>query len=154
MKRLLPIALVAISLLSMTLFFIIGQNKLTHAASQTSLMLIEHDTTTKHFGSKQNLNGTYDTFTNPIYDATDKIRIGSSDGTCFYVSQSVDQCEWTIVLPTGKLVLLSADKIQDVTVTDAVIGGTGAYKGAKGEAVLHYTHTQKESEYSYTFYLA
>jgi hypothetical protein len=152
MKKLLPVALVAISLLSMTLFFV-EQSKQIHAASETSLVLYEHDTTTRFFGDKKTKNGQYETYTNPVYDATDKIRTGSSDGTCIYVSEAVYQCEWTMALPGGKLVLSGADTIQDQTTTYAVVGGTGTYSAAKGEASLYFFHGAKYDEYKYTFTL-
>jgi hypothetical protein len=152
MKRLLLVALVAISLLAITFFFV-EQSRTIRASSKTSLVVYEHDTTTKLFGDKKILNGSYETFTNPVYSTGDNVRIGSADGICTYVSKSVSQCEWTMVLPGGKLVLSGADTTKNTT-TYAVVGGTGIYNAAMGEATLDYFHAKKGNEYKYTFNLS
>ena len=84
---------------------------------------------------------------------SDKIRIGSSDGFCLYVSQTTYQCEWTMDLPAGKIVISGADTTQDSTETYAVVGGTELYRGARGDVTLKLLHIKNGDEYKYTFNL-
>jgi hypothetical protein len=69
-------------------------------------------------------------YANPVFDRRGT-QVGTDHGVCTVLSNAQSQCEATIVLPKGQIV---THGIQSVTTNFevAVIGGTGAYAGARG----------------------
>ncbi|HEU4572838.1 MAG TPA: dirigent protein [Candidatus Limnocylindrales bacterium] len=77
-------------------------------------------------------------FGNPIYDATNVHRIGRDQGSCIRTNPGVSwECTWTTIVPEGSLTVEGpfADDGSDTTL--AITGGTGAYRNARGQMVLH-----------------
>jgi len=97
----------------------------------------ETDTISVHGGSAADNVGDVLTFNNPIYDAGNTRKIGSDQGYCVrLVVGKTMECHWTLLLATGQIMV-------DGPVNDgpdtllAVTGGTGAYRGATGEILIH-----------------
>jgi hypothetical protein len=153
MKKIVPLAPLALAIL-VAVLFAASHNSSVYASSAKLATVYEHDTTTKFFGNSQHKLGGYEVFTNPVYDANDKNVIGSSDGECTYASDTVYQCDWTLMLPHGNVVLSGAQTAQQSQTVYAVVGGTGAYYQIKGEAILDFIHTTTGNEYKYTFHLS
>lgn len=76
------------------------------------------------------------------YNAADTKRVGSDQGSCVRTAVAKSwECEWTLLLPTGHLVVQgpyfdSADSVLAIT------GGTGIWAQARGQMVLHARNAQ------------
>jgi len=111
------------------------------AASAERLHVIEHavnETTTQVApGAKSDSVGDLLTFANPVFDASNKIQIGSDQGHCVRIVVGKSwECFWTLLLKEGRITLEgpfydSGDSVFVIT------GGTGKYAGAKGQMTLH-----------------
>jgi hypothetical protein len=80
------------------------------------------------------------TFTNPIYDATNTKKVGTDQGYCVrLIVDKTIECHWTLTLAKGQIMVDGpvgdGDNAPDTTL--AVTGGTGAYRGARGEMLIH-----------------
>jgi len=157
MKKLVPFALLTFSLLAATMFSM-GHSSSASANSSTKLAPVyEHNIHARFFGDPHHKVGDRIEFGNPVYDATNQKVIGSSDGECLYASDTVYQCDWTLMLPDGNIVLAGAQNAQQSHTVYAVVGGTGAYYQIKGEAILTSTGHITNGEavlYKYNFHLS
>jgi hypothetical protein len=79
------------------------------------------------------------TFTNPIYDVTNTKRVGTDQGYCVRLIGKTIECHWTLILAKGQIMVEGpvgdGDNAPDTTL--AVTGGTGTYRGARGEMLIH-----------------
>jgi hypothetical protein len=77
------------------------------------------------------------TFANEVFDEANQNKVGSDTGWCIrtVVGQSWE-CSWTLKLDDGQITVAGPflDKSDSVL---AIVGGTGAYAGARGEMALH-----------------
>jgi hypothetical protein len=74
-------------------------------------------------------------YANPVFDRQGT-QVGTDHGVCTVLNTSQTQCDATLALPKGQIVthgLQSAKTSFEV----AVIGGTGAYAGARGTMTTH-----------------
>jgi allene oxide cyclase len=119
-----------------------------------SMHLVEHATTdaTAHVGKDADNRGDVLTFSNDVYDATNKTKMGTDQGYCvrIVVGQSFE-CIWTLTLAGGQITtegpfLDAGDSMMAVT------GGTGKYASARGEMKLH-SRDAKGSEYDFLYSL-
>ena len=123
---------------------------LTMAAER--IELIEHADTdaTLDLGAKGDSVGDLLTWSNPLFDATNKTQIGSDQGYCVRVLAGKSwECSWTNMLKEGQIMVTGAfwdDKDSLLT----VVGGTGKYVGAKGTLKLH-ARDAKASSYQFIF---
>lgn len=116
------------------------------------IQLIEHADTdaTLDLGAKGDSVGDLLTFANPVYDATNKTRLGTDQGYCVRVIAGKSwECFWTVSLKEGQITIEgpfydSGDSVMAVT------GGTGKYAGAKGTLKLH-PRDAKGSSYDFTY---
>ena len=122
--------------------------------SPTTLTVIEHASTNEvtDLGAHGDSVGDTLTFANPVYDETDKTRIGNDSGFCVrtFVGQ-VWQCSLTMALatPGGQITIEGAYyDVRDSTL--AITGGMDAYEGVRGEVTRHATKPDR-SEYELTF---
>lgn len=126
----------------------------TPAFAATQIHVVEHATTdaTAHIGGKPDNRGDVLTFTNDIFDAANKARVGSDNGFCIRTALGkAYECLWTTSLAGGQITvegpfLDAGDSVLAVT------GGTGKYAGARGEMALH-ARDAKGSEYDFRFSL-
>ena len=77
------------------------------------------------------------TFANEVFDEANQNKVGTDTGWCIrtVVGQSWE-CSWTLKLDDGQITVAGPflDKSDSVL---AIVGGTGAYAGARGEMALH-----------------
>jgi allene oxide cyclase len=118
------------------------------------IQLIEHADTdaTLDLGAKGDSVGDLLTFANPVYDATNKTKVGSDQGYCVRVIAGKSwECFWTLLLENGQITVEgpfydTGDSVMAIT------GGTGKYAGAKGGMKLH-PRDAKGSSYTFTYEL-
>jgi Allene oxide cyclase len=76
-------------------------------------------------------------FANPVYNATNNKKVGHDEGSCVRTAPGKSwECEWTLRLPKGHLVVQGPffDTRDSVL---AITGGTGIWAQARGQMVLH-----------------
>ena len=118
------------------------------------LQVIEHalTDTTIDIGPKGDSVGDLLTFANPVFDAADKIQVGTDQGYCIRVAVGKSwECFWTLILKDGQITVEgpffdSGDSVMVVT------GGSGKYAGAKGSMKLH-ARDAKGSAYDFGYEL-
>lgn len=88
-------------------------------------------------GKKGDSLGDQLAFSNPVYTADNKTKIGYDLGNCVRTKAGVSwECSWTTVLPNGSITV--AGPFFDTSSSDlAIIGGTGRYVSARGQMHLH-----------------
>jgi hypothetical protein len=69
-------------------------------------------------------------FANPVFDRHGT-QVGTDHGMCTVLDAGRSQCDTTLVLPKGDVVTHGLENAR-TSFDVAVIGGTGAYAGAKG----------------------
>jgi hypothetical protein len=154
MKKVSSWSLLALAILAVAAFLLNYQNTQAHTAnSNTSLTVFEHSTHTKtiNVGSKHDKRGDYYIFDNAVFNADDKNKIGLSEGLCTFTNNTITQCDWTLLLPSGNITISGAAPDAGITTSYAVTGGTGNYSQAHGEVVLQYMQAKKE--YKYTLHI-
>ena len=79
------------------------------------------------------------TFVNPIYDAANVKKVGTDRGYCVRLMGKMIECHWTLTLAKGQIMVEGpvgdGDNAPDTML--AVTGGTGAYRGARGDMLIH-----------------
>lgn len=123
-------------------------------AGSAKLNLVERATTdaVTDLGAKGDSAGDLLTFANEVYDAKNATKVGTDNGWCIRtVPGKAWECFWTLTLPKGQITvegpfLDAGDSVLAVT------GGTGAYRGARGEMALH-ARDAKGSEYDFKYTL-
>jgi allene oxide cyclase len=116
------------------------------------LQVIEHALTdaTVDIGPKGDSVGDLLTFANPVFDAGDKLQVGTDQGYCIRVVVGKSwECFWTLMLKDGQITVEgpffdSGDSVMVVT------GGSGKYAGAKGSMKLH-ARDAKGSAYDFGY---
>jgi hypothetical protein len=114
--------------------------------------MVEHATTdaTTDTGAEGDSAGDILTFANEVFDADDKVKIGTDQGVCFRtVPGKAYECFWTVNLEKGQITvegpfLDSGDSVLAIT------GGTGEYAGAQGEMALSAIGTEGKA-YNFTY---
>jgi hypothetical protein len=123
-------------------------------AGSGKLTLVERATTdtVTDLGAKGDSAGDVLTFANEVYDAKNEKQVGTDNGWCIRtVPGKAWECFWTLTLAKGQITvegpfLDAGDSVLAVT------GGTGAYRGARGEMALH-ARDAKGSEYDFKYTL-
>jgi len=103
------------------------------------IQLIEHALTdaTLDLGPKGDSVGDLLTCANPVFDASNKTRLGSDQGFCVRVVVGKSwECHWTLLLKDGQITVEGPFFDAGDSVL-AIIGGTGKYNGARGSMKLH-----------------
>jgi len=133
-----------------TLALLLGSTAI--AGEQIQLVERALTDTTTDLGAKGDSVGDLMTWLNPVYDAANKIQLGTDQGFCVRVAVGKSwECNWTTILKDGRITVEGAfmdsgDSLLTVT------GGTGKYSGAKGQMKLH-PRDAKGSSYDFTFEL-
>lgn len=77
-------------------------------------------------------------FSNPLFDASDTQQVGRDQGNCIRTNprRGEWQCSWTNKLPHGQITVEGPfyDNRDSLL---SIIGGTGAYREARGQMLLH-----------------
>jgi allene oxide cyclase len=142
MKKLIPIASLMLCLAAIP------------ATANERIQLVERALTdaTLDLGEKGDSVGDLLTFANPVFDAANKLQLGTDQGYCVRVVVGKSwECSWTLSLKDGQITVQgpfndSGDSLLAVT------GGTRGYAGAKGELKLH-ARDAKGSAYDFTYEL-
>jgi len=116
--------------------------------------VVEHADTdaTLDLGTKGDSVGDLLTWSNPLFDATNKSQVGSDQGYCVRVAVAKSwECSWTNTLKDGQI-MVSGSFWDDKDSLLAVVGGTGKYVGARGTLKLH-ARDAKASSYQFVFEL-
>jgi allene oxide cyclase len=107
------------------------------AAEQISVVERPVNETTVHRSGDRDSVGDLLVFANKVYDAANKVEVGSDQGYCVRtVAGKSWECFWTLLLKGGQITVEgpfmdSGDSLLAVT------GGTGKYAGARGSLKLH-----------------
>jgi hypothetical protein len=138
MKKLLPFALLTFSMLAAALFAMSPMHSVSAHASASSALapILEINKDARFFGNPNHKAGDRIEFSNPVYDAATHKFIGHSDGECFYVSNTEFQCNWSLLLSDGTIDITGAQASEASQTVYAIVGGTGAYEGIRGEVLL------------------
>jgi hypothetical protein len=109
--------------------------------------VVEHAVTDTvvDIGPKGDSRGDLLAFANPVFNATNKKKVGHDQGSCVRTAVGKSwECEWTLLLPKGHLVVQGPfyDKADSVL---AITGGTGIWAHARGQMVLHARNAQGTS---------
>jgi hypothetical protein len=124
------------------------------ALAAEQLNVIEHakSDATAHIGSKPDNRGDVLTWTNDVFDAADKMKVGTDQGFCIRVAVGkAYECSWTNALAGGQIMVEGPFYDAGDSVL-AVTGGTGKYAGVGGQVTLH-ARNAKGTEYDFRFVL-
>jgi allene oxide cyclase len=124
----------------------------TAASASEHIQLVERALTdaTVDLGAPGDSVGDLLTFANPVYDAANKVQLGTDQGYCVRVAVGKSwECFWTLILKEGQVTLEGPFYDQGDSLM-AVTGGTGKYAGAKGSMKLH-PRDAKGSSYAFTY---
>ncbi len=110
------------------------------SAQAETLTVVERavgNATPVHGGTARDNVGDILTFANQVFDAGNVKHLGSDQGFCvrLVVGRSYE-CHWTLLLAGGQIVV-DGPFYDDADSMLAVVGGTGAYSGARGQMKLH-----------------
>lgn len=111
----------------------------SHGGQGKTITVIEHATTdtTTDTGAPGDSVGDILTFANEVFDAADQTKVGTDNGYCLRtVAGTAYECNWTTFLAGGQITVEGPffDAKDSVL---AITGGTGRYRGARGEMELH-----------------
>ena len=125
-----------------------GQN------GRRTITVVEHATTDAVTnGSKSDRAGNILTFSNRVFNAADKKKVGHDQGSCVRIVVGKSwECTWTTFLPKGQITVEGPfyDKSNSVL---AITGGTGEYKNARGQMKLKY-HNKAGTKFDFVFQLS
>ena len=140
MRKLLTIAAAALAALTLTSLSPASAHKSpSHVFTVTTKTIAE--TPVDH--TKPPKLGDTNVITEDVY--RDGKKVGTSDLTCTLVRLDLPnhffavECFNTTVLPGGQITAqgyVTSDQIEKVPFKQAIVGGTGAYKGARGELTV------------------
>lgn len=104
-------------------------------------------------GKKGDSAGDLLTFANALYNASNKRSVGSDDGWCIRtVAGKSWECAWTNTLAGGQIMV--AGPFLDAGPSKlAIVGGTGAYTGARGWMDLR-SRDKKGTAYDFVFHVS
>ena len=106
---------------------------------KSSFTVVEHATTdtVTDTGAAGDSVGDILTFANAVYDASNSTQAGSDNGECVRtVVGAAWECWWTTFLAGGQITV-EGPFFDAKDSTLAITGGTGRYRGARGEMELH-----------------
>jgi len=125
------------------------------ATASKTIRVIEHATTdaVTDTGKKGDSAGDLLTFSNALYNATNKTSVGADDGWCIRTAVGKSwECAWTNTLAGGQIMV--AGPFLDAGPSKlAIVGGTGRYTGARGWMDLR-SRNKKGTEYDFVFHLS
>jgi allene oxide cyclase len=143
MKHCALAAMAAAALLSLSATSVQAGERLTVVERPT-------DETTVDLGAKGDAIGDLLVFANPVFDAANKVQVGTDQGYCVrtVVGKSWE-CFWTLILKQG-LITVEGPFYDTGDSTFVVTGGSGKYFGAKGSMKLHWRDA-KGSAYDFVY---
>ena len=126
-----------------------------HAASTTVIHVVEHyKNVIVDIGPKGDSMGDLNPFSDPLYDTTNKTRVGYESGSCIRtIVGRLWECSWTVFLKHGQISVEGPSYDNSTDSVLAIIGGTGIYSNARGQLKVH-DRDKAGTEADYTFYLS
>jgi allene oxide cyclase len=128
-----------------------GSGDLAHP---TTIHVVEHPVTDQviDVGARGDSPGDLLPFANPVFNASDRVRVGSDQGSCIRASSTQGrwECMYTTFLPRGQITVEGPFRDKFATTVLAVTGGTGAFRNARGVLVLHLRH---DGKFDFIFHL-
>ena len=124
------------------------------AMAGVQFTVVEHAVTdtTIHVAGHGDKFGNLLVFSDPVYNAANRIRVGRDQGFCIRVVVGrTYECFWTLILKGGQITSEGPNYDHGNSVM-AVTGGTGRYAGAKGILILH-PRNAKASAWDFTYEL-
>jgi Allene oxide cyclase len=120
----------------------------------TTMKLIEHAETdvVRHIGPAKEEDSAGDVlaFANPVFDSANKEQVGTDNGGCLRTAPGkAFECFWTLTLSGGQITV-EGPFLDGKDSTLAITGGTGDYKDADGQMLLH-ARNPEETEYDFTY---
>ncbi|HEX9123288.1 MAG TPA: allene oxide cyclase family protein [Actinomycetota bacterium] len=138
MKGKLRIVAAAASVCALVIVTALATSSLAGAGA-TTVHVIEHATTDVVIdtGAAGDTSGDLLTFANDVYNANDTAVVGHDQGDCVRIDPAAGswECRWVTILDNGSITVEGPfyDTTNSVL---AITGGTGAYKGARGQMRL------------------
>ena len=126
-----------------------------HHGQGRTITVIEHATTdiTTDTGAKGDSVGDILTFANQVYDAADATVVGTDNGYCLRTvtgAAAAYECNFTTTLDGGQITV-EGPFFDAKDSTLAITGGTGRFRGARGEMELH--SREKGAKFAFVFHL-
>ena len=124
-----------------------------HRGQGKTITVIEHATTdtTTDTGATGDSVGDILTFANEVFDAADATKVGTDNGYCLRtVAGAAYECNWTTFLAGGQITV-EGPFFDAKDSTLAITGGTGRYRGARGEMELH--SRDNGAKFAFVFHL-
>ncbi len=107
------------------------------AAEQIKVVERPVGETTVDLAAKGDSVGDMLVFANNVFDAANKVQVGSDQGFCIRIVVGKSwECFWTLILKAGQITIEGPFSDTGDSIF-AVTGGTGKYAGAKGSMKLH-----------------
>ena len=89
-------------------------------------------------------------FANGVFDAANKIQVGTDQGYCVRVVVAKSwECNWTLILKSGQITV-EGPFLDEGDSLFAVTGGSGKYAGARGSMKLH-PRDAKSTSYDFAY---
>jgi allene oxide cyclase len=105
---------------------------------------------TVDLGKKGDSIGDLLVFSNEVFDAANKTKVGQDQGYCVRIVVGKSwECFWTLTLKAGQITV-EGPFFDEGDSLFAVTGGTGQYAGAKGSMTLH-PRDAKSTSYDFTY---
>jgi hypothetical protein len=124
-----------------------------HRGQGKTITVIEHATTdtTTDTGAQDDSVGDILTFANEVFDAADATKVGTDNGYCLRtVAGTAYECNWTTFLDGGQITV-EGPFFDAKDSTLAITGGTGRFRGARGEMELH--SREKGAKFAFVFHV-
>ena len=131
-----------------------GATTRPHAAAH-SITVVEHaitDTEIPVAPGGKDKEGDPLTFINPVYNQADTSQVGHDEGFCERLDpvKGVWECLWTTFLQGGQITVQGPFyDTRDSTLS--ITGGTGVYRGIRGEMKLHALDGGKKFDFEFQF---
>jgi allene oxide cyclase len=130
-----------------------GGNGGNHRGQGRTITVIEHATTdtTTDTGAKGDSVGDVLTFANDVFNAGDTAKVGTDNGYCLRtVVGAAYECNLTTLLAGGQITV-EGPFLDAADSTLAITGGTGLYRGARGEMELH--SRENGAKFAFVFHI-
>ena len=151
------ISLVALVLALIALVLATHVGSSTVQASDKVVHVVEHAITdTEVLVGKNKVGdlGNQLVFANPVYNTADTKQVGHDNGNCVRtVRLQVWECYWTVFLSGGQITVEGPFYDNGSDSWLAITGGTGVYREAHGQMLLHARGNPVGSEYDFVYYL-
>jgi len=126
-----------------------------HHGKGRTIAVIEHATTdtTTDTGAAGDTVGDILTFANEVFDAADATKVGTDNGYCLRTvtgTAAAYECNFTTTLDGGQITV-EGPFFDAKDSTLAITGGTGRFRGARGEMELQ--SREKGAKFAFVFHL-